>query len=342
MHMRNTAILAFAFAMLLLEGHGFAQLPFTYLSIDVPNSTDSWAMGIAPGGAIVGGYMGSADGREHGYLYDKGVFTIIDVPGSLAGLADAVTLEGEVTGINPAGDMVGDYFAPPGAPGAPACVTAFSPPCHRGFLYRHGQFSNVLVPGHLGTIASSIAPDGSIYGCLHDQTLGTQMFGFVRTPSGDDKVFSYDTLQSGGGELSDPNRSVPNSMNNAGTPDGSIIVGLYTPAGTTRAHGYIVRNGAFGDYVFPGSLATQIWGINPTGDFVGLYRILNAGTVETHGFLQLADGSAPMALNYVDPITGRPASQTAAFAINPAGAIVGFYLEASGHEHAFVAMPADR
>jgi uncharacterized membrane protein len=341
--MRNTISLALACvsAMLLFEGRVFAQ-PFTYRSLDVPNSTDSWAMGIAPGGKIVGGYMSAVDGRQHGYVYDKGVFTTIDVPGSLAGLPDDDTLEGEVTGINPAGDMVGDYFAPPGAPGAPACVTAYSPPCHRGFLYRHGQFSNALVPGHLGTIPSSIAPDGTIYGCLHDQTLGPQMIGFVRIPSGDDKTFSYETLQSGGGELSDPTRSVPNSMNNAATPDGSIIVGLYTPAGAARAHGFVVQNGVFGDYVFPASLATQIWGINPTGDFVGLYRILNAGHVESHGFLQLADGSAPIALNYKDPITGQQASQTVTFAVNPAGAIVGFYVDASGHDHAYVALPADR
>jgi len=299
----------------------------------------TWAMGISPGGRIVGGYMDAA-GHEHGYVYAHGEYTTIDVPGTLVGLPETVTLEGEVNGINPAGDMVGDYFAPPGAPGAPACLVAFSPACHRGFLYRRGEFSNVLVPGHVGSIPSSVTPDGSIYGCLHDQTLGPQMFGFVRSPDGDYKTFTYQTLQAGGGELADPTLSKPNSMNNAATPDGSIIVGLYTPAGAARAHGYTVRDGVFGDYMFPGSIATQIWGINPTGDFVGLYRVNVAGKIMTHGFLQFADGSAPMPVDYVDQITGAQAPLTEALGINPGGAIVGVYIDSQGGEHGFVAVPA--
>jgi len=333
----NRVAFAFISAMLLLEAQSFAQ-QFTYTAVDVPGASATWAMGITPGGKIVGGYM-SADGHEHGYVYDHGTFTTIDVPGSLVGLADDVTLEGEVAGINPAGDMVGDYFAPVGAADAPACLVAFSPACHRGFLYRHGHFSNVLVPGHVGSIPNSITPDGSIYGCLHDQTLGAQMVGFVRSPDGDYRTFTYETLQAGGGELSDPSVSKPNSMNNAATPDGSIIVGLYTPAGATRAHGFTVQNGVFGDYTFPGSVATQIWGIDPGGDFVGVYRVLSAGTLVSHGFLQLADGSAPIRLDYVDPITGEQAPQTFGFGINSGGTIVGAYLDRSGGQHGFVAVP---
>jgi hypothetical protein len=338
--MNNKVITAFVSATLLLEGRSFAQ-QFAYTPIDVPASMATWAMGISPGGRIVGGYM-DAGGHEHGYVYDHGEYTTIDVPGSLVGLPDDVTLDGEVNGINPAGDMVGDYFAPPGAPGAPACLVAFSPACHRGFLYRHGRFSNVLVPGHVGSIPNSITPDGTIYGCLHDQTLGPQMFGFVRSPGGDYRTFTYETLQAGGGELTDPTESRPNSMNNGGTPDGSIIVGLYTPAGASRAHGYTVRDGVFGDYVFPGSAATQIWGINPAGDFIGLYRVLVAGKLVNHGFLQFADGSAPITIDYVDPITGQQAAQTSGFAINPGGTIVGLYVDSSGNQHGFVAVPADR
>lgn len=336
--MRNKVVFAFVFATLMLRGQSFAQ-QFTYTSLDVPGSSATWATGISPGGRIVGGYMG-ADGREHGYVYDHGTYTTVDVPGSLVGLPDDVTLEGEVNGINPGGDMVGDYYAPPGAPGAPACLVAFSPACHRGFLLQHARFSDVLVPGHVGSIPNSITPDGSIYGCLHDQTFGPQMFGFVRSPGGDYRTFSYQTLQAGGGELSDPSASKPNSMNNAGTPDGSVIVGLYTPAGATRAHGFTVQNGVFGDYVFPGSVATQIWGINPGGDFLGLYRVVSAGKLVTHGFLQLADGSAPASLDYVDPITGEQAPQTSAFGINPGGAIVGAYVDSSSRQHGFVAVPA--
>jgi len=339
--MRNQTVIAFVSAMLIFEGQSFAQ-QFTYTTLDVPGSMATWAMGISPGGRIVGGYM-TADGREHGYVLEHGVYTTIDVPGSLVGLSRDVTLDGEVNGINPAGDMVGDYFAPPGAPDAPACLVAFSPACHRGFLYRRGQFSNVLVPGHVGSIPNSITPDGSIYGCLHDQTLGPQMFGFVRSPGGDDRTFTYETLEAGRGELADPTLSKPNSMNNGGTPDGSIIVGLYTPAGAARAHGFTVVNGVFSDYVYSNTVAaTQIWGINPTGDFVGFYRVLIApNKLQNHGFLQPADGSIPIPINYVDAATGQQAPQTEALGINPGGSIVGLYIDGSGVEHGFVAVPSD-
>src|SRR5579864_7084717 len=143
---------------------------------------------------------------------------------SPAGFLPGITLEAEVNGINPAGDMVGDYFATPGAPDAPACLVAYSPPCDRGFLYSHGQFSNVLHPNHAGSIPNSIAPDGAIYGCIHDKDLGPSMFGFVRTHSG-----AFKTLEAGGGELAAGSPGVPISMNNGATPGGHTIVGLYLP-----------------------------------------------------------------------------------------------------------------
>ncbi|PYY00780.1 MAG: hypothetical protein DMG62_20255 [Acidobacteria bacterium] len=321
----------------LLSGHSFAQ--FKFAPIDVPNSMATWASGIGPGGQIVGGYM-DANNVEHGYLYGGGAFTTIDVPGSLVGLAADMKLDTEVNGINPAGDMVGDYFAPPGAPGAPGCSSLHAPACRKGFLYKRGEFSNVLVPGHVGSVASAIMPDGTIYGCLHDTTFGRQMVGFVRIQHG--KNTDYESLQAEAGEVTDPSQSsqsILNSMNNAATPDGSIIVGLYTPPGAARAHGYTVNNGHFADYMFPSSsptnltVATQIWGINPNGDFVGFYR--NSSGV--HGFLQPGDGSTAVPINYSDPDTGAQASLTEALGINPGGAIVGTFLDNLG-QHGFLAV----
>lgn len=314
--MKNRALFVLAFGLSVYATSSFGQL-FRYASIDVPNSIATWASGIGPRAQIVGGYLDS-DGNEHGYVYSLGQFTTIDVPGTLVGLSADIKLQTEVNGINPAGDMVGDYFAPAGAPGAPACTKDFAPPCQRGFVYRHGQFSNVLADGHAGSIASSITPDGSIYGCLHDQTFGPEMFGFQRTHSGDFQI-----------------QSTPNSMNNSATPDASIIVGLYTPSGASRAHGFTLQNGTFSDYMFPGSLATQLWGINPSGDFVGVYR----DSTTFHGLFQSSDGSAPIPINYVDPDTKVAAIQTRAFSINPAGLIVGFFVDANGSEHGFTAAP---
>ena len=74
-----------------------------------------------------------------------------------------------------------------------------SPQCRRGFLYRKGQFSDVLVPGKKGSIPNAISPDGTIYGCDHDDDYFTSMVGFGRI--GPD---TYITLNAGGGELRNP------------------------------------------------------------------------------------------------------------------------------------------
>lgn len=321
----------------LLSQPSFAQ-QFNFASIDVQcapsaascpagiapgeSAAATWATGISPGGQIVGGYIGADDGLEHGYVYSGGKFTTIDVPGLLAGLSADMKLETEVNGINAIGEMVGDYFAPPGAPDAPACVIAYSPPCDRGFLYSHGQFYNVLASGHLGSVPNSITPTGTVYGCVHDQDFGPSMHGFADSGSGAFTLLSFSP-----------------SMSNGATPGGDIMVGLYVPPGSHRPHGFVIRDGALSDYLFPGSVATQAWGINPGGDFVGFYR--NApGPTGVHGFLQPGDGSAPMSIDFVDPNTQAHALLTQAFGINPGGSIVGVYLDNDGGEHGYAAGPA--
>jgi uncharacterized membrane protein len=303
---------------------------FTFASVDVPGASNTLATGINARGSIVGIYYDSA-GSEHGFLRKHGIFLTVDVPGGLVGVSGM--LQTEANGINAEGDIVGDYFAPPGAPGAPACTAdsaPFSPQCRRGFLYRRGEFSDVLVPGKKGSIPNAISPDGTIYGCDHDDDYFTSMVGFGRTG-----LDTFITLDAGGGELKDPTESVVGSMNNGATPDGSTIVGLYVdpPDSSGQYHGYIVHNGTFQPYDVPGSTLTQTWGINPGADFVGLYDDTNGNE---HGFLQRWGSSAPIT---IDVPSGPPfnATLTDAFAINAAGAIVGLYIDAAGNFHGYVA-----
>lgn len=311
-----------------------AGTPFTFTNIDVPGALATFATGINGRGATVGIYYDSA-GNEHGFLLKNGTFSSVDVPGSLVGVSG--TLQTEANGINNAGDIVGDYFAPPGAPGAPACAAttlAFSPQCRRGFLLRKGEFSDVLVPGKAGSIPNAITPDGKIYGCDHEDDYLTSMVGFGSI--GQDK---YITLDASGGELKDPNQAVLGSMNNGATPDGSVIIGLYTdpPSSSGQVHGYVVQNGTFRPYDIPGSIATQIWGINADADFVGLYDDVN---LNEHGFLHRWGEGAAITIDVPsDPPFN--ATLTDAFAINSAGVIVGLYIDASGNYHGYVAHPVD-
>ena len=316
--------LALPLSGLLLASNSAAQ-SFNFYTIDVPSSTLTTAFGINPAGEIVGTYN-DATGGQHGFLLSRGQFTTIDVPGWLVGASG--TLPTVARGINSEGDIVGSFTAPVST--APATTPAYCPAatstyCIKGFLYSHGEFSLVLFPGHVGAIAQRITPTGDIYGCLHDFNMMSTMYGFGISHFGDT------SLQLNGGELADPTKSVPASMDTGATPDGSIRVGLYIDMMTGFNHGYLVRNGILQPYDVPGPLQTNIYDINPAGDFVGIY-LGNGGN--RHGFLQPADGSAPITLTYPNAV------HTRAFGVSPSQAVVGLYVDTSGHTHGFLALPA--
>jgi uncharacterized membrane protein len=322
--------LAPSLSALLLLAAGSAAQPFSFVSIDMPCSAcgggianSTTAYGINPAGDVVGTYSDAVG--QHGFLLSRGQFTTIDVPGWLVEATG--TLPTVARGINSEGDIVGSFTAPVSS--APATSPAYCPSatsyyCVKGFLYSHGEFSLVLYPGHVGAIAQRITPTGDIYGCLHDYDMMSTIYGFGIARFGDT------SLQLNGGELADATKSVPASMDTGATPDGSIRVGLYVDMMTGFNHGYLVRNGIFQTYDVPGPLHSNIYDINPAGDFAGIY--IGSGG-HRHGFLQLADGSALITLTYPGAV------HTRAYGINPGEAVVGHHIDTSGHTHGFLAVP---
>ena len=327
----------FGAVVLLLPAIAAAQ-SFNFSSIDVPcsNCPNGIARrtaigGINPGGDIVGVYT-DAVGKSNGFLLSGGQFTTIDVPGSLVGSTG--TLPTVARGISPSGEIVGQFTAPVNS-SAPVDSPAYCPAlgstaCIKGFLYRHGQFSAVLFPGHPGAIPGRITPDGNMYGCLHDFDVMASMFSAAWTRFGDT------SLTVGGGELADPSKSFPNSMHGGATPDGNVVVGFYVDMMTNHQHGYILQNGVVQTYDVPGSVQTVVWDINPGQEMVGTYKD-SAG--KQHGFVQLPDGSAPIALDVPSTPPFNSVS-TLAMGVNPGGAIVGQYTDSSGHTHGFLAEPS--
>jgi probable HAF family extracellular repeat protein len=308
-------------AVALLAGDGGLGPPVQFRSIDFPQAIFTAAEGINPGGDIVGTYK-DAGGHQHGFLLSNGQFSTIDVPNAVATIA---------TGINPAGDIVGRYTAPRYS--TAECTASGSPACIHGFLYSQGTFSTLTFPGHPGAFAQRIAPDGNIYGCLHDYDLMGSMFGAAWTRFGDI------SLVAGGGELADPGKAVPASMNNGATPDRNTIVGHFTDMTTNLVHGFVVQSGSFQVYDVPDSTLTQIWDINPGQQFVGTYV---DKTGKRHGFLQLPDGSPPITINVPSEPPFNASPSTIAYGINPGGAIVGQYTDTSGHTHGFLARVGPR
>jgi probable HAF family extracellular repeat protein len=103
----------------------------------------TFASGINDRGQIVGFYI-DADGRGHGFLWDKGRFTPIDVPGAAASTA---------TDINNRGQIVGEYGDDP-----------FVPTALHGFLLSGGDFTTFDAPAVPFSTPTSINNAGQIAG----------------------------------------------------------------------------------------------------------------------------------------------------------------------------------
>jgi hypothetical protein len=339
-------------ALFLLPDKSFAQT-FSFSTVDVPCSSAppfscpngaarrTAIGGINPAGDYVGVYTDGV-GKQHGFVFSHDQFTTIDVPGKVVGVAG--NLPTVARGINPGGDIVGSFtvpYNPPASTNAPVdspvyCPAAGSTACIKGFLYSHGKFSAVLFPGHPGAIPGAIAPDGSIYGCLHDYDTMGSMFsaGWVR--SGD--TFTYTSIAGDGGALSDPKLSFPNSMHGGATPDGSVVTGFYVDmmAKPNHTHGYVIQDGNLQTYDVPNSSFTVVWDINPERTMVGTY----VDSHGQHGFLQLPDGSAPITID-VPSTAPFNAVSTVIQGINPGGDMTGQYTDTGGHTHGLLAVPVN-
>lgn len=269
-----------------------ADPSYQWVSINFPGAKLTEAEGINPGGQIVGLYADSS-GHQHGFLLSGGKFSSFDYPGSV--MTNAF-------GINPGGAIVGDWDD--GKGNGPASI--------HGFLLSAGTFSEVQFPGYLGTIAKGISPDGDIWGCNHNTDFMASMHGFVRTREG------YTAID------------VPASMNNGATPDGKMVVGLYTDMGTGLTHGYVIDDGVFEPFDAPNSTLTQAWDVNPLREIVGNYRDIEG---KVHGFVRT--DSEFTTLDYPEAVA------TQARGINPHGSIVGYYRDAAGKTHGFALMRAE-
>ena len=285
--MLRNQILAVLFSSTLLSGTALAQDQPVFTTIDYPGAVRTNAWGINPGGDVVGAYVDTS-GNTHGFLLSGGSFTSIDYPGAI--YTDA-------RGISPDGYIVGAFMYAPGGP-----------PNMHGYLLSQGTFTEVQFPGYLGTIAQRITSTGHIYGCNHNTDFMASMHGIVRTVAG-----NYTQLD------------VPASMNNGATPDGRVIVGLYTDLATGLTHGYFVENGKFEPFDVPGSNLTQAWDINPLQEVVGNFRDT---TGSNHGFLLSQD--------VYTTIDFPGAINTQARGINDGGDIVGLYVDSSGKQHGFL------
>jgi uncharacterized membrane protein len=107
-------------------------------------------------GQIVGYYY-QAGSSTHGFLYDQGSYTTLDVPDALYTYAN---------GINACGQIVGTYYD------AAKRI--------HGFLLDQGNYSTLDMPGSTWTQAHAINDAGQIVGSYRD---GAGQHGFLATPT---------------------------------------------------------------------------------------------------------------------------------------------------------------
>ena len=110
-------------------------------------------------GQVVGEYLDAA-GRYHGYVWQRGRFTTIEVPDAAGTSALDINNRGQVTGLT------GDLTAPD------------------GFLWDRGRFTTFDAPGATITFAAGLNDRGQVVGYSTSDLAGASFSGFLREAGG--------------------------------------------------------------------------------------------------------------------------------------------------------------
>lgn len=285
-------------------------------------STD--AVGINASGQIAGNYT-DRNGFTYGFLYNAGVYTTIDVPGSVYTEALGINSAGQVVGtynngvnnigflysngvyttinppasigsvavrINNSGDIVGDYTRQQNS--------------QSGFLYTNGTYTTLSVPGEIVAV-QGINDFGEIAGEYDDLSLN--FHGFLYSNG------SYVTVEP-------PNAAYSQAL---GINKSGQVVGFYAAAGvppppgeSSTDYGFLYSNGVYTTLDVPDLSESSAMAINNYSQIVGNFAIGFAD----YGFLYSDGAYTTLDVQSQD---NYPTSFTVALALNDSGQVVGFY-----------------
>ena len=204
------------------------------------------------------------------------------------------------SGINARGDIVGSYVD----------GTHHS----HGYILRDGQFTTIDFPGSAFTEALGISPKGEVVGDYRfaGEPAPVNLHGYMRTKKG---AFV---------PVNDPPHI--NTVAQRILPDGTIIGCRHDTDQMSTMRGIVIRHGVITELDKFGSMNT---GGTPDGErIVGFYS--NMATNRVEGYL-IDDGE-------FTPLVVPGSTITRAFDINPAGEIVGVYVNPPGVFHGFALM----
>jgi uncharacterized membrane protein len=300
---------------LLAEAQTFKFQSVGFVTPAAINSSGSIA------GSFCCSYSSGFDGPEaqiHGFSMKGMVFKVAEPLTSLDSFA---------TGIAPNGDVVGGFCSVKsgGCAGGAAM---------HGFLFQN-SFNSALqidVPGALATLAGGINHSGQIVGmsCNAETCSFGYPFaahGFLLSQIGE----SFTTIDYPGAlgtaatAINDAGDIVGNYFTCQGEPSDSELLRLSCTL--VQLHGFLLSGGTYTTIDPPGSISTNVGGINNSGEIAGTYAV---PPFKTHGFLFKSG---------VYTIVDVPgASSTGVAGVNDQGEIVGTAQTNSGTEN-FIGIP---
>jgi hypothetical protein len=268
-----------------------------FVTFDPPGSTSTTPSGITPDGTITG-YYSDTSGVQHGFLRDRnGSFTTFDPPGSTSTFVASISTNGAIAGTY--------------------CSTTACAPIHGFVRARDGTFTTFDSPAGSGGLEAPILnvggpppdinPAGAVAGTYFDSNFNNH--GFLR-----DKNGAFTTIDV-------PGASLTNVL--AINPSGTMVG--YFNAQTEGGVGFIRSpNGSFTAIDIPGACGGQTTpsDINPAGVVVG--TVQDASCSVLHAYVRFPDGATTV-------FDGPDATYTEPLAINPAGAITGYFCSNACH-----------
>jgi probable HAF family extracellular repeat protein len=242
------------------------------------------------------------------------IFTTLDVPGGTNTEASGINNAGQIVGSSSAGGFLlsGGTYSPLSF--SPSGINDSNQIVGGNTLYSGGSYTTLTVPirGATNTIAYGINNSGHIVGS----------YGFV-----DPNHISWPTsigFLLSGGQYTSLGVMGATGINNAGQ-----IVGV-TPYGPGETYSFLLQGGNSTPLVVPGAFGfTLASGINDAGVIVGSFT--DPEIAHYHGFV-LDDGM-------YTTLDVPGSTDTYVKGINNLGEIVGYYRDANGNQHGFLATP---
>ena len=277
---------------------------YTFVTLDnQADPTFNQLLGINNNGEIAGYFGSGATGHPNkGYTlalpYGQANYTNENVPDSV---------QTQVTAINGKGQTAGFWVDGNG-----------------------NNFGFILWEGHFTSYANPNTGAGTVNQLLGLNDSGIAV-GFFTDGNGVNHAYKLNRRTGHFADIVPPDSTaaVATSIN-----DNGAITGFLT-ATNGNTLGFLLSDGKFTEFSFPGSTNTMPFGINKYNQIVGVY-VDGAGAM--HGFLAAnLTGDQHATFNSIDEPNGI--GTTTVNGINDKGQLVGFYVDGAGNTDGFLANP---